>query len=401
MNKFLRKKPQTTDSQQMFGTLMRAFVLHIPRSTFGDIRRLVTLAWAVVGLTIGKTANFNKWGESVISKATIAASHQRRFQRWLHNKHILPNIIYAPLLKAALQDWDLAERLFVSLDTSVLPGGYVLIRAALVYRGRAIPVAWNVIKHGSASVSFDVYKSVLEQVLAALPAGCSITWLADRGFLHSQFVKFIKQRPEDHYRIRAKANTRVRFADRCVVNMLQLCPPEGHAHFYHDIKILNDSIGMVHVAMGNPADAEEPWYIISDEYTDLATFDEYGLRFDIEENFLDDKSNGFDVESSRLDNAEALSRLFLILAIATLYYTSVGTAVVKQGKRRIIDTHWDRGMSYFKIGWEWVRQQFRKKRSILPPFQLDSTPDPEPAIASRRKAAKPKRQWAIAHFCLP
>jgi len=126
MNKFLRKKPQTTDSQQMFGTLMRAFVLHIPRSAFGDIRRLVTLAWAVAGLTISKTANFNKWGESVISKATIAASHQRRFQRWLHNTHIVPNTFYAPLLKAALQDWNLAERLFVSLDTSVLPGGYVL-----------------------------------------------------------------------------------------------------------------------------------------------------------------------------------------------------------------------------------------------------------------------------------
>ena len=401
MNTFLRKKTQMTDSQQMFGTLIRAFILYIPRATFGDIRRLVTLAWAVVGVTISKSANFNKWGASVISKATIAASNQRRFQRWLYSEYILPNTFYAPLLKAALQEWDLAERLFVSLDTSVLPRGYVLIRASLVYRGRAIPIAWKIIKHGSASVSFDAYKSVLEQVIVTLPTNYPIIWLADRGFLHSQFVKFIKQRSGDHYRIRAKANTRVRFTDRTVVNMAQLCPPEGHAHFYHDVKILDDGIGIVHVAMGDPADAEEPWYIISDEYTDLATFDEYGLRFDIEENFLDDKSNGFDVESSRLDDAKALSRLFLVLAIATLYFTSVGVAVVKQGKRRMIDTHWDRGMSYFKIGWEWVRQQSRKKWSIYPPFQLDSTPDPEPAIASRRKAAEPKRKWTIAHFSLP
>ena len=34
-----------TESQQMFRTLMRAFLLHLSRSAWGDIRRLVTLAW--------------------------------------------------------------------------------------------------------------------------------------------------------------------------------------------------------------------------------------------------------------------------------------------------------------------------------------------------------------------
>ncbi len=390
-----------TDSQQMFGTLMRAFCKHVPRSIFGDIRRLVTLAWAVVGLCLSKTVNFNQWGEGVISQAKEAASHQRRFQRWMHNKHILPCSFYAPLLQAALQDWVLTEILFVSLDTSVLPGGYVLIRAALVYRGRAIPLAWNVIKHGSATVGFDTYKPVLQQVIAALPTDCLITWLADRGFLHRQFVKFVKQRPGNHYRIRAKASTLVRFADRRAVNMAQLCPPAGHAHFFHDVYILDDSIGTAHVALGNPPDSEEPWYIISDEYTDVTTFDEYGLRFDIEENFLDDKSNGFQVESSRLDDAQAISRLFLVLAVATLYFTSVGTAVVKQELRTWVDTHWDRGMSYFKIGWNWVRQQFRRGWPEFTPFRLDAEPDPEPAIASRRKAAQPKRKWVVAHFSPP
>jgi|GEM_PF-4089637 hypothetical protein len=43
-----------TESQQMFRTLMRAFLLHLPRSAWGDIRRLVTLAWAVVGLCLSK-----------------------------------------------------------------------------------------------------------------------------------------------------------------------------------------------------------------------------------------------------------------------------------------------------------------------------------------------------------
>jgi hypothetical protein len=36
----------------------------------------------------------------------------------------------------------------------------------------------------------------------------------------------------------------------------------------------------------------EPWAIVSDEPTGLKTFDEFGLRFDIEESFLDDTGSG-------------------------------------------------------------------------------------------------------------
>jgi len=28
--------------------------------------------------------------------------------------------------------------------------------------------------------------------------------------------------------------------------------------------------------------------------------------------------------------------------------------VVQQGKRRLVDPHWFRGLSYLKIGWKWV-----------------------------------------------
>ena len=85
------------------------------------------------------------------------------------------------------------------------------------------------------------------------------------------------------------------------------------------------------------------------------TFEEYGLRFDIEENFLDDKSNGFQLESSLIRSANALERLCCVLAITTLYLVAQGTAVVTQGKRRWVDAHWFRGQSYLKIGWNWVK----------------------------------------------
>jgi hypothetical protein len=43
-----------------------------------------------------------------------------------------------------------------------------------------------------------------------------------------------------------------------------------------------------------------PGRLSSDEPTDLSTLDEYAFRFDIEETFLDEKSGGFQLESSEL-----------------------------------------------------------------------------------------------------
>ncbi len=41
---------------------------------------------------------------------------------------------------------------------------FILIRASLVYRGRAIPLAWRPMHRRSATVSFEDYQPVLERV---------------------------------------------------------------------------------------------------------------------------------------------------------------------------------------------------------------------------------------------
>ncbi len=124
--------------------------------------------------------------------------------------------------------------------------------------------------------------------------------------------------------------------------------------------------------------------VVSDEPTDAQTLDEYGLRFDIEEAFLDEKSGGYQIQTSELATPEALERLILILAFATLHLTNLGVGVVRVGKRRWVDTHWDRGLSYLKIGWRWRRQQYQRGWQAFAPFWLDPASDPLSALASRR-----------------
>jgi len=167
------------NTQEMHSELFTALRKNISLAVHGDMRRLKTLTWAVLGLCSSKSANISDWTEVVISRARYAASRERRFQRWLHNEHITPDTFYPPLLKAALADWDQDQRAYVALDTSVLSNGYVLIRTALIYRGRALPVAWRVIKHSSATVSYEDYSPVLEQTKKALPEKLEIVLLAE------------------------------------------------------------------------------------------------------------------------------------------------------------------------------------------------------------------------------
>jgi hypothetical protein len=389
-----------TDSRQMFQTLMCAFVQDIPRAAWGDIRRLVTLAWAVVGLCLSKKVSLSDWGEATESRAQQAASRTRRFARWVDNAKVPVQPVYAPLLQAAMCDWHMVGRVYLALDVSVLKGSpFVLIRVSLIYRGRAIPLAWRILRHASATVGFADYQAVLEQAQSCLPASLSVVLLADRGFVHAELLQWLRQ-AHWHYRIRLTGDTLIHLPDRRVTTVAQLCPPKGAAHFYHAIRLLGQAWGPLHLALAQLDEPNsEPWYVVSDEPTDLTTLDEYGQRFDVEENFLDDKSNGFQVEASRLAQPEALERLFLVLAVATLHCTSVGVAVVQRQLRRWVDTHWERGMSYLKIGWSWLRQQFRRGWPVLPPFWLDPEPDPEPAVASRRQATRPGPKWRAVFNC--
>ena len=381
------------EGKRMYADLMNLLLPMLPSKIYHDVRRVQTLAWALVGLCMTQTVRLGAWAEVVDSRAHLASSRVRRFARWLHQGAISPKLWYEPLLLQALRDWKLPRRVYVALDTTALTP-FVLIRASLIYEGRAIPLAWRAIRQASTKVSFEDYQPVLEQVRTLLPAHLIVTLLADRGFVHAQLMRYT-QKHEWHFRIRLTGKILVHQEGQPVCLIKQLCPSVGEARCVHNVRLLGQALGPVHLVLACPDDhPDDPWLLASDEPTDLSTLDEYAFRFDIEETFLDEKSGGFQLESSELACPEALERLMLIVALATVHFLSTGLAVVRAQLRRWVDTHWDRGLSYFKIGWRWLRQQYRRQWPSFPSFWIDPSPDRVPVSASRHKlAAKRKRQW--------
>ncbi|MBE9046559.1 hypothetical protein IQ255_19455 [Pleurocapsales cyanobacterium LEGE 10410] len=73
--------------------------------------------------------------------------------------------------------------------------------------------------------------------------------------------------------------------------------------------------------MENVKGVKEPWAVITDENPSVQTLWQYGLRFRVEELFLDSKSGVFQLESSKIRVRKALERLYLVVALALLFVT--------------------------------------------------------------------------------
>lgn len=105
---------------------------------------------------------------------------ERRWQRFLVNRRIRVTALYVPLVLVALSHWK-EHRLYLALDTTVLWDRYCMIHLSVVCCGRAVPLLWRVLEHGSATVAFKEYQGLLRQARWVLRHHEDVMLLADRG----------------------------------------------------------------------------------------------------------------------------------------------------------------------------------------------------------------------------
>lgn len=135
-------------AKELSDDLLCALSPLLPRTVYQDVRRVRTLAWAITGLCLLQSVQLSAWAQVAKTRTQNAARRVRRFSRWLHHPAIIPTEWYRPVIQAALSGWPVDQRLSVALDTTALLP-FVLIRASLISRGRAIPLAWRVLRHRS------------------------------------------------------------------------------------------------------------------------------------------------------------------------------------------------------------------------------------------------------------
>lgn len=284
-----------------------------------------------------------------------------RLNYFVHNPKINADTFYMPLLQQFLQAWE-GTTMTLTLDTSVLWDQYCLIEVCLIWGGRSIPLGQTVLEHGSATVGYEDYRPVLEQTLQLLPPGCQITLLADRGFEHGAFIRWLR----DHdwsWAIRAKSDLNITLTKGQTMAVANLLPPQDEAYLFRGVTVLQDI--ECHLATANLAMAGEAWAVLTDVPPSLQTFEVYGQRFGgIEPHFKDYKSGAFDLIRSQLRDAEALSCLLMLLAAATLIAIAIAVGVVNEGRRKALDWHSQRGLSFLQLGLREIKRLCYQSRPI-------------------------------------
>ncbi len=346
-----------------------------------DLRHLKALAWMVSALICSGQLSLPAWEPYVPSRAKKAQSVERRWQRFLVNVRIRVTALYVPLVLVALNGWK-GHRLYLALDTTVLWDCYCMIHLSVICCGRAIPLLWRVLEHGSATVAFPEYQGMLRKARWLLRHQGDIMLLADRGFANHELIKWL-QTNQWHYCLRLPCDVLLQGLRRYPIAVGSVYPPLGEARFYRHVGLWQDGIYRCNLVVATVQAAKESWAVITDEPPRLQTLWQYALRFRVEELFLDSKSGAFELEDSRLRSAAALERLYLVAAIAILYATTQGMAVQIAGLRQQVDPHWRRGISYLKIGLRWLQGVLHKGRELLAPVPL-LPKDPQPCFASKR-----------------
>ena len=140
-----------------------------------DLRHFKALAWMVSALICSEQLSLSAWEPYVPSRAKQAQSVERRWRRFLGNARIRVTALYVPLVLVALSGWK-SHRLYLAMDTTVLWDRYCMIHLSVVCCGRAVPLLWRVLEHGSATVAFAQYlRDVAKSSMAVAPSwGCDV-----------------------------------------------------------------------------------------------------------------------------------------------------------------------------------------------------------------------------------
>lgn len=362
-----------SDSQRLHTSLLSVLE---PELRQVDARNVDTLAWMMTGLILQKRIRIPAWA-SIVPSESEAAAREQGFRRWLKNPAIDVRACYHPFISQGLQRWQ-GQTILVALDSTSVADRLVVVRTALIYRRRAVPLVWQVFKRRSVMLAFEQYAELIQATAALLPAGVQVIVLGDRGFRDIRLMRLLS-RLSWHFRLRLPKNEWVSLGrqPRRRLESWPLAPYQPR--FLSKVRLTEQRYGPLHLALvwdGDPR--HDPWRLASDQPTSPATLSEYAQRMGIESGFLDDKSAGFQLQETELLSPARLNRLLLGLALCNLYLVSVGTEVVAAGHRRLVDHHWQRGLSYLQLGWRWLEYSLARDAPIPFHFHLDPAPDPEP-----------------------
>ncbi len=139
-----------------------------------------TLAGLISGIVGSKSTNLPHIANRV-PDSTEPDSRVKRFSRWVDNDYINIETYFLPYAEALLAS--LADRtLPLVMDGSEVGRGCLALLISVVFRNRALPLAWLVVKGSKGHFPEDSHLTLLAQVQALIPPEADAVFLGDGEF---------------------------------------------------------------------------------------------------------------------------------------------------------------------------------------------------------------------------
>jgi hypothetical protein len=231
---------------------------------------------------------------------------------------------FVPLLQWILSWWPVKEkRLVLAMDATSLGQVLVVLVISVVYRGCAIPVAWQVLPALEKGSWKKPWLDLFSHFQGVIPEDWVVLVMADRG-LYAGWLFAAIQKCQWHPFLRI--NDRIFFR-----------PKDGK-----EFKALHRAFRRPGVTWAGAGTCfkkkslpvtllvqweegfQEPWLILTDLPAHHVLPGWYGLRSWIECGFKHIKSAGWQWQYTRMVDPERATRFWLAIAVATLWVLSVG-----------------------------------------------------------------------------
>jgi hypothetical protein len=362
-----RSRSGQGDNYRRYQVVHAALKQFYPQELQGNVARHVnTLAWLVSGIGGSQRTNYRAIAKKAPDGNKVE-SRIKRYSRWVNNDRIDFETYFAPYALALLVS--LASRpLALVIDGSCVGKGCQALVISVVYRGRALPVGWLVVAGGKGHLAEDCHVALVEQVAELVPSEATVIFLGDGEFDGLRLQAKLAQLDWGYVCRTAKDIVLTEAEEEFTVQELGLRP--GQLIALPEVAFTRARYGPVQVVAWWAKGEAHPIFLV----TNLELAQEacwwYKKRFRIETFFSDQKSRGFHLHQSHLENPDRLANLMIAACLAYLWIVYLGRYAQQTGWDKVIHRTDRCDLSLFQLGLDLLEHFLNEGLPIPVAFQM-------------------------------
>ena len=226
---------------------------------------MTTLAALISGIVGGKSTQLPHIATKV-PDGTKPESRVKRFARWLDNERILEEMYFLPYAEILLAHLAL-ETLVLVMDGSVVGRGCVALMIHVIYKGRALPLAWRVRQGPKGHFPEDLHIALVELIRACLPEGAQVVLLGDGEFDGTALQETLNEAGWSYVCRTALSTVATWEGETFRLDTLGACSKPGRLIALQEVNITREAYGPVMVLCCWAKGYQEPLYLVSNMAT--------------------------------------------------------------------------------------------------------------------------------------